>query len=165
MQWLDLNITIITIKPHSNLTAKLKPMEFFKLYLDHTIFGLLGLMGFIALWITLERLFFYRSVKQTDYQCSEELNIAITRHLTTLSIIGANAPFVGLLGTVIGILITFYDVGQNQSIDTSSIMIGLALALKATAAGIAIAIPTIMAYNGLLRKVDVIMTRYKIEQA
>jgi len=131
-------------------------MELLKEYLDFAIFGILGLMGFIALWVTLERLFFYRSIDIQHYSQAEILNIDLTRHLTTLSIIGANAPFVGLLGTVIGILITFYDVGQNQTIDTGSIMTGLALALKATAAGIAIAIPTIMAYNGLLRKVDVI---------
>ena len=139
-------------------------MELVKTYLDFVIFGILGFMGFLALWVTLERLFFYRSVELQQYPHPELLNIALTRHLTTLSIIGANAPFVGLLGTVIGILITFYEVGQNQSIDTGSIMTGLALALKATAAGIALAIPAIMAYNGLLRKVDVLNAEYQAIQ-
>ena len=139
-------------------------MELVKTYLDFVVFGILGLMGFIALWITLERLFFYRTIELDRYSESELLNIDLTRHLTALSIIGANAPFVGLLGTVIGILITFFEVGQNQSIDTSSIMTGLALALKATAAGIAIAIPAIMAYNGLLRKVDVLNAHFQTRQ-
>lgn len=138
-------------------------MEIVKLYLDLVIFGILGLMGFIALWVTIERLFFYRSIEVSHYQHHELLNIDLTRHLTSLSIIGANAPFVGLLGTVIGVLITFYDLGQNQSIDTGAIMTGLAIALKATAAGIAIAIPTIMAYNGLLRKVDVLNAQYSAQ--
>ncbi|QCU89700.1 TonB-system energizer ExbB [Thiomicrorhabdus sediminis] len=135
-------------------------MEFVKTYLDLAIFGLLGLMGFLALWITIERLMFYRQIDLKQYHSDAVLNIATTKHLTTLSIIGSNAPFVGLLGTVVGILITFYDMGQNQSIETGAIMMGLALALKATAAGIAIAIPTVMAYNGLMRKVDVLNTLY-----
>lgn len=136
-------------------------MELIKTYLDFVIFGLLGTMGFLALWITLERLFFYRSVDLSQYDNDALLNIDTTKHLTTLSIIGSNAPFVGLLGTVVGILITFYDMGQNQTIETGAIMTGLALALKATAAGIAIAIPTVMSYNGLMRKVDVLNTLYQ----
>ena len=131
-------------------------MELMKEYLDFIIFGLLGLMGFIALWVTIERILYYKNFSIENYCQTELLEIDLTRNLTVLSIIGANAPFVGLLGTVIGVLIAFYDIGQNQNIDTGAIMIGLALALKATAAGIAIAIPAIIAYNGLQRKVDVI---------
>lgn len=135
-------------------------MELLKEYLDLTVFSLLGLMAFLALWITIERLLTYRNINFSDYSNEELLNLKLTNNLTTLSTIGANAPYVGLLGTVLGILITFFDMGQNQSIDTAAIMTGLALALKATAAGIAVAIPSIMAYNGLLRKVDVINTHY-----
>lgn len=136
-------------------------MQQYQLYLDVTVFGLLGLMGFIALWITLERLFFYRRIETHIYPHIELLNIDLTKHLTTLSTIGANAPYVGLLGTVVGILITFYEIGQNDNLETATIMTGLALALKATAAGIAVAIPSIMAYNGLLRKVDVLQSKYR----
>ncbi|BCN92890.1 biopolymer transport protein ExbB [Thiomicrorhabdus immobilis] len=139
-------------------------MELIKTYLDLTVFGLLGLMGFIALWVTVERIIFYRNLRLESYDQQVLLNIDLTRNLTILSTIGANTPFVGLLGTVIGILITFYDIGQNQAIETGAIMVGLALALKATAAGIAIAIPTIIAYNGLLRKVEVINSLYSIHQ-
>lgn len=135
-------------------------MELLKEYLDLTVFSLLGLMAFLALWITIERLLTYRKIDLSQYQDEELLNIALTNNLTTLSTIGANAPYVGLLGTVIGILITFFDMGQNQSIDTAAIMTGLALALKATAAGIAVAIPSIIAYNGLLRKVEVLTTTF-----
>lgn len=139
-------------------------MEFLKEYLDITVFGILGLMGFIALWITFERIFYYRSIQWQSFNHAEHLNIALSKHLTTLSSIGANAPYVGLLGTVLGILITFYDLGQGQNLDTGAIMLGLALALKATAAGIAIAIPCIMAYNGLMRKMDVINAEYRAMQ-
>lgn len=139
-------------------------MEFIKEYLDFAIFGILGLMGLIATWIIFERLFYFRSLTWQNFAHSEHLNIALTQNLTTLSTIGANAPYVGLVGTVLGILITFYDLGQGDSLDTSAIMLGLALALKATAAGIAIAIPCIMAYNGLMRKVDVINAQYRAHQ-
>ena len=140
-------------------------MELLKLYLDIAIFGILGLMGFIALWITLERVFFFKRLNLTDFTQVELLQVSITQNLTTLSTIGANAPYVGLLGTVLGILITFYDLGQQQTIDTGSIMTGLALALKATAAGIAIAIPAIMSYNGLMRRCDVIELQFKAKQS
>ena len=139
-------------------------MEFLKAYLDIGIFSLLGLMGFIALWVTIERLLFYRALRIEDFEHGAYLHIEMTRHLTTLSSIGANAPYVGLLGTVGGILITFYDLGQQQSLDTGSIMLGLALALKATAAGIALAIPCIMTYNGMMRKVDVFNALYRAQQ-
>jgi len=138
-------------------------MELLKEYLDLTIFGILGIMGFIVVWVAIERILFYRSLNVNDYKHGAVLNIELTRNLTALSIIGSNAPFVGLLGTVVGVLITFYDMGQNQAIDTGSIMTGLALALKATAAGIAIAIPAIMIYNGLMRKVDVINSLYRAQ--
>ena len=138
-------------------------MELLKAYLDLTIFGILGIMGFIVVWVAIERILFYRSLNLSDYDHGAILNIELTRNLTALSIIGSNAPFVGLLGTVVGVLITFYDMGQNQAIDTGSIMTGLSLALKATAAGIAIAIPAIMIYNSLMRKVDVINSLYRAQ--
>ncbi|WP_029935376.1 TonB-system energizer ExbB [Thiomicrospira pelophila] len=139
-------------------------MQNIHLYLDITFFSILGLMGFLAIWITLERLFLYRRLDVKAFNHIELLNIEITKNLTTLSTIGANAPYVGLLGTVIGILITFYEIGQQDSLETSVIMTGLALALKLTAAGIAVAIPALMAYNGLLRRVDVLQAHYKVHQ-
>ena len=140
-------------------------MELLKLYLDFTIFGILGLMGFIALWITIERLFFFKRLNLNEFTKVELFHVSITKNLTTMSTVRANAPYVGLLGTVLGILITFYDLGQQQTIDTGSIMTGLALALKATAAGIALAIPAIMSYNGLMRRCDVIELQFKAKQA
>lgn len=139
-------------------------MDNLQLYLDLVFFTILGFMGFIAIWITIERLMIYKKVSIQDYEHIELLNMHLTKNLTTLSTIGANAPYVGLLGTVIGILITFYEIGMNDSLETSLIMMGLALALKLTAAGIAVAIPALMAYNGLLRKVEEIQARYRVHQ-
>ena len=140
-------------------------MELVKTYLDISVFGLLGFMAFLSTWFFIERVLFFRKVNITQYKHSELLHIDLTKHLTIISSIGANAPYVGLLGTVIGILITFYDMGMTDKIETSEIMVGLALALKATAGGIALAIPTIIIYNGLMRKVDVIEAKFQAYQA
>ncbi|MEE9445151.1 MAG: TonB-system energizer ExbB [Cocleimonas sp.] len=139
-------------------------IEFLKANLDYGVFGILGLMSIIVLWFALERWVYYLRVKTQDFIIEEELHIALTRGLTTLSSIGVNAPYVGLLGTVLGILITFNDLGSGGEINTNNIMLGLSLALKATAGGLVVAIPAIMIYNALLRKVDVLMARWKKEQ-
>ncbi len=138
-------------------------MEHLREYLDLGVFGILGLMGFLLAWLAIERFLFYRHVDLHDYRHPDELNIALTRNLTTLSSLGTNAPYVGLLGTVLGIVITFYDMGQSGSIDTQTIMLGLALALKSTALGLVVAIPAIVVYNGLLRKVDELTARWKMQ--
>jgi biopolymer transport protein ExbB len=78
-----------------------------------------------------------------------------------LSTIAANAPYVGLLGTVLGILITFYDLGHSANLDAQTIMVGLALALKATALGLAVAIPAIILYTSLLRIAEVKKARWE----
>ena len=131
-------------------------MEFLKAHVDYIILGILGLMSLIMLWKVLERYIFLARVDVRDYPNIHELNIALERNLTPIYTIGSNAPYVGLLGTVTGILITFYDMGQHGgNIDAAQIMVGLALALKATALGILVAIPSVMFYNILSRKVDV----------
>ena len=131
-------------------------MEFLKANVDYIILGILGLMSLIMLWKVLERYIFLARVDVRDYPNIHELNIALERNLTPIYTIGSNAPYVGLLGTVTGILITFYDMGQSGgNVDAAQIMVGLALALKATALGILVAIPSIMFYNMLSRKVDI----------
>jgi biopolymer transport protein ExbB len=131
-------------------------MEFLKTYLDLMVFGILGTMSFFTVWFAIERLLYFRRIELDEYDHAETLNVLLTHNLTVISSIGANAPYVGLLGTVLGILITFHDLGQGGNIDASAIMLGLALALKATAAGLLVAIPAILVYNGLLRRVDVL---------
>lgn len=136
-------------------------MELLKDSVDYFIFAFLGLMGFITVWLTIERLMFLKKVKISDYETQNDFDEAITKNMTALYIIYTNAPYVGLLGTVIGIMITFYDMGQSGNINASDIMVGLSLALKATALGLAVAIPTLIIYNGLQRKINVLSTRWK----
>lgn len=139
-------------------------MEIIKAYLDISVFSVLGLMAFLATWFTIERILFFRQLNVADYNHIDLLTVDVTKNLTYISSVGANAPYVGLLGTVIGILVTFYDLGATRSVDTGQIMMGLALALKATAGGIALAIPSIVAYNALMRKVEVFQGLYRAQQ-
>lgn len=136
-------------------------MEFLKANLDYGIVGVLGLMSFLMVWLAIERYLYLRRVDVRTFSHLDELTVALTRNLTELSSIGSSAPYVGLLGTVLGILITFYDLGQSGNIDVKTIMVGLALALKATALGLLVAIPAILFYNGLLRRVEVLTAEWK----
>lgn len=139
-------------------------MDFLKQYLDLMVFGTLSLMSFIMIWFVVERLIFYTRFKVEKYSHPEQLQVSLTNRLTTISSIGSNAPYIGLLGTVCGILITFWDIGQGGNIDPATIMLGLALALKATAAGLVVAIPSILFYNLLLRRVDVLTSQWRQAQ-
>ena len=138
-------------------------MDLLKNNLDLMVFGILGFMSFLMLLVAIERWVFFRRVALKNFYHKDELNIVLTRNLTILYSIGANAPYIGLLGTVLGILITFYDLGQGGIVDVNTIMLGLALALKATAMGLVVAIPAILFYNGLLRKVDVLTALWNKE--
>ncbi|MDH2924394.1 outer membrane transport energization protein ExbB [Nicoletella semolina] len=129
--------------------------QFLQHYIDYIILGILAFMSIILFAKVIERFFFYSKVNVNDYATLEELEIDLTHNLTTISTIGSNAPYIGLLGTVIGILLTFYELGHSGGdIDAASIMVHLSLALKATAVGILVAIPAMMFYNGFGRKVE-----------
>ncbi|WP_300449921.1 TonB-system energizer ExbB [uncultured Helicobacter sp.] len=139
-------------------------MEFLKGNIDHIIFATLGLMSFLSLWFSCERLIFYIRINLNDYPNEELLEEALSKNLTALYIIYSNAPYIGLLGTVIGIMITFYDMGMSGGMDAQSIIVGLSTALKATALGLLVAIPTLIVYNCFVRKMDVELNRYKLLQ-
>ncbi|CZE46102.1 TonB-system energizer ExbB [Campylobacter geochelonis] len=139
-------------------------MDFLRDNVESLIIIILGFMSFIVVVYTIERLYFYAKIKIENYQSEEELEVLLTKNLTTLYIIYSNAPYIGLLGTVAGIMITFYDMGMaGGGVDAKSIMIGMSLALKATAAGLLVAIPTLMIYNAFSRKVEVILAKFRIE--
>ncbi|EDO9272108.1 TonB-system energizer ExbB [Campylobacter coli] len=139
-------------------------MEFLKDYIDLIIFIILGVMAFIAFWCVIERVLFFRKIDFKNYENQEQFDDAISENLTTIYIIYSNAPYIGLLGTVVGIMITFCEMGIAGNIDVKSIVVGLSLALKATALGLLVAIPALMAYNALLRKVSLLSNAYKVSK-
>ena len=116
------------------------------------------------LWLVIERYIYYARIRVNQFSHEKTLHIALTNNLTFIATVGSNAPYVGLLGTVLGIMLTFYEMGQGNAINVQAIMTGLALALKATAAGLLVALPAIVFYNMLLRKVDVLMAQWKALQ-
>ena len=130
--------------------------------LDYGVMGVLILMSIVTLWLFIERLMFYKSIRIEDYDHRDNLEMDLTDNIGVISAIGSNAPYVGLLGTVVGIMITFYSMGDVGAVDAKKIMIGLALALKATAMGLVVAMPAIVAYTIVLRKVERILTRYDV---
>ncbi|MBD3824645.1 MAG: TonB-system energizer ExbB [Epsilonproteobacteria bacterium] len=133
-----------------------------EMLLDYGVMGLLLLMSIVALWLFIERVMFYRSVKIESYTNRDALEMELTDNISVISAVGTNAPYVGLLGTVLGIMITFYTLGDIGAVDAKKIMMGLALALKATALGLIVAIPAILSYSYLVRKVEKILTRFDI---
>jgi biopolymer transport protein ExbB len=137
-------------------------MEWLKAAVDYGIIGLLVVMSVIAVSIAVERFLVYRKIRLGDFEDKKSLEMELTKKLHIIATIGSNAPYIGLLGTVLGIMLTFYTIGKEGMIDTSKIMTGLALALKATAIGLVVAIPSITFYNFLLRKVKVLMAEWEI---
>lgn len=130
---------------------------------DYGVLGFLGFLSVVVVALAIERLWFYHSVKIESYKDKRVLEIDLHKKLTLIATIGSNAPYIGLLGTVFGIMVTFVEIGSNSLVDTQNIMSGLALALKATAAGLIVAIPSIVFYNLLLRKCEIILTRWDIK--
>ena len=130
--------------------------------LDYGVMGVLVLMSIVTLWLFIERLMFFKSVRTEDYDHRDNLEMDLTDNIGVISAIGSNAPYVGLLGTVVGIMITFYSMGDVGAVDAKKIMVGLALALKATAMGLVVAMPAIIAYTIVLRKVERILTKYDV---
>lgn len=136
-------------------------MEGIKLLVDYGIIGVLVVMSTAAVAIAIERFSFIKRTRPEEYGTVKELEISLTRRFYIIASIGSNAPYIGLLGTVLGIIFTFYQMGEVGNIDTRSIMVGLSLALKATAAGLLVAIPCVSLYNVLLRRVKEKLAAYE----
>lgn len=137
-------------------------MDFLKQYLDISVFAVLGIMSLLALAYTIERTISYSRLKVKRYPQLELLKLDLNKGLPVIATIASNAPYVGLLGTVFGIMLTFYDIGQSGKIDTNSVMVGLALALKATALGLVVAIPAMIFYNMLVAKAERLISLWKL---
>lgn len=131
--------------------------------LDYGVIGILVLMSIVSLWFFIERMMYYRTVRPADFASKDELELDLGNNVSTIATIGSNAPYVGLLGTVLGIMITFYSLGDVGAVDPKKIMMGLALALKATAMGLIVAIPSIVFYNILLRKMERFLIQWDID--
>ena len=131
---------------------------------EYGILGFLIVLSIVVLTLIIERLWAYKKIDIAGFEDRKLLEIELTRNLTLLATIGTNAPYIGLLGTVGGIMLTFLEISQGDLVSTSAIMSGLALALKATALGLIVAIPAIVGYNLLLRKSEVLLSLWDLEK-
>jgi biopolymer transport protein ExbB len=80
-------------------------------------------------------------------------NQRLNRLMVLLTIAISGGPFLGLLGTVVGVMITFAAIAAAGDVNVNAIAPGIAAALVATVAGLAVAIPALFGYNWLLTRI------------
>lgn len=138
-------------------------MNALKNLVDYGIIGLLVALSLWALAVAAERWLYYRRVTPTQFKNIQLLEMALTKRLVVIGTVAANAPYIGLLGTVLGIMLTFHTMGTSGAMAVGTIMVGLSLALKATAIGLVVAIPCVVLNNILRRRVSELLTLYKVQ--
>jgi biopolymer transport protein ExbB len=137
-------------------------MDVMKEAIDYGVIGLLLVLSVWSVAVAVERWLFYRRVDVRQFPSQQECEIALTKRLV-IGTVAANAPYIGLLGTVLGIMLTFHTMGTSGTMAVSTIMIGLSLALKATAVGLLVAIPCVVMNNVLRRRVAELIALYKVQ--
>jgi biopolymer transport protein ExbB len=140
-----------------------KLLSFALLGIDPVLWVLVA-MSVLAVGVMIERLLAF-SVIEKKYQSMDyyTLRLSLEARLGILATFGNNAPFIGLFGTVLGIIQAFHMIGSSNAFDVQPIMQGISEALIATATGLFVAIPCVIAYNYFIRRVKVILT-YKEAQ-
>lgn len=84
----------------------------------------------------------------------ERERLRYERMLAFLGTLGSNAPFIGLFGTVLGIIRAFHDLAMNSAQGAQAVMAGIAEALVATGVGLLVALPAVATYNLFARHVE-----------
>ncbi len=138
-------------------------MEILKETVDYGVIGILLVLSVWCVAVAVERWLFYRRVDVSQFPNRQVFEIALTKRLVIIGTVAANAPYIGLLGTVLGIMLTFYTMGTSGTMAVNTIMIGLSLALKATAVGLLVAIPCVVMNNVLRRRVTELLTLHKVQ--
>lgn len=82
----------------------------------------------------------------------------LERSLSFLATVGSNAPYIGLFGTVLGIMKSFHDLANATNAGQQTVMSGISAALIATAAGLLVAIPNVVAFNYFQKQVKSIVS-------
>lgn len=93
------------------------------------------------------------SIEERISGASKVVKLKLERGLTFLGTLGNNAPFVGLFGTVLGIIRAFRDLSTNTIEGSSAVMAGIAEALVATAVGLLVALPAVAVFNTFQRRI------------
>ena len=102
-------------------------------------------------------------VRVMQISCAKEAEL-LEQHLSIFASIGSIAPFVGLFGTVWGIMNSFQALGQAQQATIGMVAPGISEALIATALGLFTAIPAVLAYNRYSTKANGLLNKYDLFQ-
>ncbi|MDD5686837.1 MAG: MotA/TolQ/ExbB proton channel family protein [Elusimicrobia bacterium] len=97
------------------------------------------------------------AIKEAVLRKISQKTLSLEKYLSAVGTIGAITPFIGLLGTVIGIMRAFHDLGKYGVGNPSIVSAGIAEALVATAAGLLVAIPSVLLYNYFSKSINHIM--------
>lgn len=99
------------------------------------------------------------SMLSTLERAKNEASEGLESQLGVLATAAGTAPFIGLFGTVLGVIIAFESIGRYRTADLSVVAPGIAEALIATAMGLFVAIPSLIAYNYFVSK----LRKYRVE--
>ncbi|CAN5884624.1 MotA/TolQ/ExbB proton channel family protein [soil metagenome] len=94
------------------------------------------------------------AVEEHKAAALEEERMRYEKRIAFLGTLGNNAPFIGLFGTVLGIIRAFHDLAGNTMQGTQAVMSGIAEALVATGVGLLVALPAVATYNAFIRRVE-----------
>jgi biopolymer transport protein ExbB/TolQ len=94
------------------------------------------------------------SVEERKEGAIEQERARYERRLAFLGTLGNNAPFIGLFGTVLGIIRAFHDLAGSSLQGTQAVMAGIAEALVATGVGLLVALPAVATYNAFTRHIE-----------
>jgi biopolymer transport protein ExbB len=126
------------------------------------ILYILLLMSVITLAVIIERLMSYKFIeKNLDKYEPLELRLQLEKRLGILATFGNNAPFIGLFGTVLGVIKAFHHLGTSSEFGVRVVMTGISEALVATAMGLFVAIPAVIGYNYFVRKMRFLLMIYE----
>lgn len=89
----------------------------------------------------------------------DQRRLKLEKHISVLGTIGSNGPFVGLLGTVLGIMRAFHDMSAQGGAGMENISSGISEALVATAIGLFVAIPAVVFFNLLNKRINQLIRR------
>jgi biopolymer transport protein ExbB len=123
-------------------------------------------MSVVSLFIVVERLLAFRSLEQRMAElCEADVRLGLEKNLGILATFGNNAPFIGLFGTVLGVINAFHTLGLDASFGVNAVMGGISEALVATATGLFVAIPSVMAYNYFVRRIKTLLLMREATQS
>lgn len=121
---------------------------------DFVLYILIAL-SVVTLGVIFERMYIFALLKNRYRQLSRrELLLQGQKRLTVLATLGNNAPFIGLFGTVLGVIKAFNDLHFKAGAGIKVVMGGISEALVATAMGLLVAIPAVIAYNFFSRTLN-----------